>query len=65
MLQWESISIVKNPRTANMKAACVGDIMSVDIQYVFARNITIQLTQLNADQVSRHIEFINAPLGIV
>ena len=35
-----------------MKAACAGNIRSVDIQYVVARKITFHLTQMNADHVS-------------
>ena len=64
MLQWEPISIVQNPRTANMKAAYAGNTKSVDIQSACARSITIQSTQMNADQVSRHFEFINAFVAI-
>ena len=65
MIQWKPISIAQNRRTANMMAACAGITKSVDIQYVFARSITIQLTQLPAYRVSRHIEFNHASVAIV
>jgi len=39
ILQWDPI--VQTPRTANMMAACAGIIKSVNIQYVFARKITM------------------------
>jgi len=46
-------------------AACVGISKSVDIRYVFARKITLQVHIPYAYQVSQHIEFISVTMSLV
>ena len=48
-----------------MKAAFAGFLKSVDMECVSARKISIQLTQINANHVSQHLDFINVYAGII
>ena len=54
---------VHNRQTATMMAACAGILKSVDMECVSARKVFIQLTHINANHVSQHLDFINVYVG--